>query len=105
MALTAEEKPCWHVICDHCGEGDNDEYGGSYHYPDEQTARDQVRGYEWVVREDGKALCCTCATEAVHELVACPTCGAPRGTECADSHGDSGLTPCQERVDAAVAAL
>jgi hypothetical protein len=54
------EKVCWEATCDNCGEGDNFEYYGSFHYPSREAALETiVSDLEWVER-DGILLCNGC---------------------------------------------
>lgn len=104
MTLAVQQKPCWEVVCDVCGEGDNVDYGGSFHYHTEAEARDMLKSADWMIREDGKAMCGTCADE-LYDRVACPDCESPLGSKCADPHGGRALRSCPARYDAAMEAL
>jgi hypothetical protein len=65
VTLRREDHPCWVATCDWCGEGDNDEYGGSYHHFTEEEARRQLTMADWRQLEDGTWLCSThCYDEA-----------------------------------------
>lgn len=76
--IKSGEKPCVEVTCDGCGEGDNDDYGGSYHYGTVDEALSAVEDRDWkVIRtrtsdlvrpdgEDGETIelyCFTCWDE------------------------------------------
>lgn len=104
MSISLQQKPCYEVACDRCGEGDNYDYGGSFHHPDEATARESMEGSDWLVREDGVALCNSCL-DSVEDLIACPECEAPKGSRCADPDGGRAFDACHERKVAALAAL
>lgn len=82
MGLVREEHPCYVPTCDGCGEGDNSEYGGSFHYPTEAVAKESLRDSEWVELPDGRWLCFTCFDEERGKHP-CPHGGPCRGT-CGD---------------------
>ena len=73
MSLKREEHPCWLVVCDHCGEGDDTEYGGSFHHQSEEGAREAAHEVEMEVSATGAVLCLTCIEEC-WMIVGCPRC-------------------------------
>jgi hypothetical protein len=90
MTLSVEQHPCWSVACDRCGEGDNVEYGGAYHYASEAEARAAAVDYDWVLTDDGRALCPDCF-ETLRGEISCPD-----GAGCAG--GGCGSCPTDEQV-------
>jgi hypothetical protein len=56
MPIKANGVVCWEPTCDECGEGDNSEYGGSFHYESEAAAKEQVKDMGWEI--DGDKLTC-----------------------------------------------
>lgn len=97
MAIVEELRPCWTVTCDHCGDGDDDEYGGHTHWGSEREARDAVDG-DWVTLDDGRLLCMSCWEGEIPDEVPCPRCGAAVGATCV---GEAHWTPtCEERIEA-----
>jgi hypothetical protein len=59
MSIAANEKVCWTLLCDSCGEGDDTEYGGICHYGSREEAVKAVEGNDWVVTGD-LAFCGSC---------------------------------------------
>lgn len=59
MSIKANEKVCWEPFCDSCGEGDEMEYGNTYHYGSYVEALNAVEGAGWIVRGD-LAFCGGC---------------------------------------------
>lgn len=55
--------PCWEPTCDTCGEGDNGEYGGSFHYESREAAVKALEAINWTVHDDGKVECDECREE------------------------------------------
>lgn len=80
--LTRESHPCWAVVCDYCGDGDNDEFGGSTHYLSERDARVGLRDMEWSVLDDGRALHARCFRE-LRAKFSCPH-GGPCTGDCGE---------------------
>lgn len=83
MGVRVEAQPCWTITCDTCGEGDNAEYGGHFHYGSESEAKQAVRDADWRENADGTLICDACidnAKEAMHDAIVgwawvCPGCG------------------------------
>lgn len=90
--IQVEQTPCWKVTCDRCGEGDNTEHGGHFHYATEAEALTSVRNYDWML-VDGHHLCPTCWEDGIPEEVACPDCGVGTGACCT---GERPFTPTHE---------
>jgi hypothetical protein len=90
MGLSIEQKPCWTVVCDQCGEGDNADYGGCLHHHDEAAARESAQSMDMVVLADGRALCLECF-EDLRAKVPCP-----HGAGC--TGGGCGSCPTDEQV-------
>jgi hypothetical protein len=63
MPLTENSRPCWVPTCDTCGDGDNSEYGGSFHYDSRGQAVEAVEGVDWTVHDDGRLECFGCREE------------------------------------------
>jgi hypothetical protein len=82
MALTQIEHPCWFATCDRCGEGDNSEYGTSFHYPSQLEAEGNLRDMDWRQALDGSWLCSECYDEARAEQYACPHGAGSHGRPC-----------------------
>lgn len=53
--IVCAEHPCWTATCDNCGEGDNVEWAGSFHYETEATLLNALTEADWKVfrNEDG----------------------------------------------------
>lgn len=86
MALTVEQHPCWVAVCDGCGEGDNEEYGLSFHHMTEAEARQSLTATDWTELPDGRWLCLDCWETARSELP-CPhggRCTGACGSSCPD---------------------
>lgn len=79
--LTQWQHLCWSVVCDYCGEGDNQEYGGSIHYASERDARVELREMEWSVLADGRALHPHCFEE-LRAKFSCPDGAHCTGAGC-----------------------
>ena len=47
--ITKLEEPCWFAVCDYCGEGDNSDWGGSFHYCDEKELLDTLANQDWMI--------------------------------------------------------
>ncbi len=62
--ITREDHPCWLLACDFCGEGDNAEYGGSFHYGTQDEARRALLDVDWRELEDGRLQCLPCSEMA-----------------------------------------
>lgn len=103
--IQVEQTPCWTITCDHCGEGDNSEYGGHFHHPSEATAREALAEQDWLEAPGGILLCATCRDEGTVDAIACPTCEAPPNSECADPHGGRASSPCEARPLALAASI
>ena len=73
--ITREEHPCWVPACDFCGEGDNSEYGGGFHYASEREAREAVEGADWRRLDDGCWQCLTCHENLIAQAAAEAYCG------------------------------
>lgn len=89
MPLTVEQHPCWIVTCDRCGEGDNSEYGCSFHHPTEAEARDSLTSCDWIELEGGLWLCLDC-WEAERSKLPCPhggRCNGGCGDDCPEVSG------------------
>lgn len=82
MPLTVEQHPCWLATCDGCEEGDNSEYGGSFHYSTEAEARQALSGSDWIELAGGVWLCLDC-WEAERAKLPCP-----HGGRCTGACGD-----------------
>jgi hypothetical protein len=59
VSVQAKAKVCWEPLCDNCGDGDNVEYGGAFHYESREEALKEVLGNDWV-EQDGILLCANC---------------------------------------------
>jgi hypothetical protein len=59
MSIQARKKVCWEARCDHCGDGDNIEYGAGFHYVSRDEALQEVTNAEWI-EQDGVLLCQGC---------------------------------------------
>lgn len=81
--IVREDHPCWVPSCDRCGEGDNSEYGGSFHYASAAEAARTLRDMDWEQAQDGSWLCFECYGEARAEQHACP-----HGARCNGTCGD-----------------
>ncbi len=106
MSLTVEDKPCWTVTCDVCGEGDGgDDPVSHFHYPTADEARKAVRGMDWWESKDGKHACYGCVEGGVDEI-ACPKCDAASDEPCRIESEPpfSWQAPCDERIAAWFAA-
>lgn len=64
MAVKAEEHACWLAVCDYCGEGDNWDLGGSFHYSSQEEALREIKAAEWTVCDDGRVFCLECEQHA-----------------------------------------
>ncbi len=60
MPIEANKVICWEPRCDQCGEGDNSEYGESFHYESRAEAVQAVEGADWIVTESGAVICGCC---------------------------------------------
>lgn len=99
MGLVREEHPCWVPTCDRCGEGDNAESGGSFHYSSEAEAVMALGGMDWHRAQDGSWLCYDCYDEARTEQYACPHGAGCTGRGCVSGCGGSLPVPFSARHD------
>jgi hypothetical protein len=65
MSIQAKAKVCWEPRCDHCGDGDNVEYGGAFHYDSREEAAQAVKDSEWI-ECDGLLFCAACIENEDH---------------------------------------
>jgi len=87
--IIRKDNPCWSPTCDSCGEGDNYEYGGSFHYSSEAEAIDAVK-IDWHHTSGGAWLCISCCDQSLE--VACPKCSVEKDVPCT-------FGMCAERID------
>jgi len=59
MPIKANRAVCWEPTCDGCGDGDNYEWGGSFHYLSETAAREAITDAGWLI-EGEKIFCEGC---------------------------------------------
>lgn len=90
MALTECKTPCWIVACDRCGEGDEREHGGCYHHASRGDAVAQLRDSDWVIGDDGSAVCWECFSKSRAEI-ACPHGAGCTGGECGHCPTDEAI--------------
>lgn len=99
--IEQQQKPCWTITCDLCGQGDNSEYETHYHWDTREQAVENARDSDWLIGDGNVTICLYCL-EGAAVPVACPTCGVHENQECADPHGGRALLPCPGRIAALV---
>ena len=64
MTIHTGNQPCMWATCDLCGEGDNWDYGSSFHYDNEVNLRQQLDSAGWIIQGE-RSLCESCCSELV----------------------------------------
>lgn len=68
MSIQANMTVCYEAHCDSCGEGDNREWGGAFHYESYVIALEELQGHDWVVTNSALVICDTCIEQEPHPV-------------------------------------